>query len=303
MKNTAGRSGKRSFSRDKLIIFLIVAAAILVWYLVEGRGNSPAPVDTASGQCEIVMIDVDQGDAILLRSGAHNVLIDTGTSRARGKFTSYLSSTGIDHLDYLILSHPHEDHIGNADYVIKNYKVDHLVMPDAETNTACFERLLKAADAAGLEIETPLKGDKFSAGDMRFTVLTDDALVHGSNLNLYSIVLRMDFGGVSALFTGDAEKWNENELLKGDLSLLDCDILKVGHHGSDTSNGEDFIAAVSPSVGLISCGVGNDYGHPHVKALRTLEKYNVTVFRTDLESTVTLVTDGNGVRRVGTSGK
>lgn len=296
-RNISARRGKNLSSKEIIFLCAIVLISLLVWYVVEGRSETQAPDVTVSDECEIVMIDVGQGDAFLLRSGEACVLIDTGTGKERGKLDAYLKSAGVARIDYLILSHPHEDHIGNADYVIKNYKVAHLVMPDAQTNTSCFERLLNAADRAGLEIEVPLKGDVFSAGDMRFTVLNDDENVHGSNLNLYSLVIRMDFGEVSALFTGDAEKWNENELLKGDKTLLDCDILKVGHHGSDTSNSDKFIAAVSPSVGLISCGAGNDYGHPHKNALKVLQKYKVTVYRTDLESTVSVVTDGKNIWR------
>lgn len=281
-------------TKDTAIVLAVILAALLVWYFIDGQTGGQVP----AGECEITMIDVGQGDAFLLRSGDKTVLIDTGPVSGREKLDAFLAGAGVGRIDCMILTHPHEDHIGNAHYIIKNYTVARVMMPDATTNTYCFEKLLRAADNAGLEIEVPETGDVYEIGEMKFTVLFAPSEVPEDDLNLYSPIIRLDFGGVSALFTGDAEKWNEAEAIKRARPLLDCDILKVAHHGSDTSNSEEFIAAVSPAVGLISCEKGNEYGHPHAKALKTFKKYGVTLYRTDRESTVTVVIDGDGFRKV-----
>ena len=295
----AKKTGKRDkrriprFTKETAIILAVLLLALLVWRLIEDASGGQTAVPDED-LCEIVMIDVGQGDAFLIRNGKTAVMIDTGPSKGRDKLRGYLDDAGIGRLDCLILTHPHEDHIGNAAFVINNYGADRVIMPDAQTNTYCFERLLKAVDRAGLGIDVPATGDVYEFGDIKLTVLFASDSVPDGELNLYSPIIRLDFGGASALFTGDAEKWNESEVLKLNRAALDCDILKVGHHGSDTSNSDEFIAAVSPSIGLISCEKGNEYGHPHTRTMRALKKYGVTVLRTDLESTVTVVTDGTG---------
>ena len=186
--------------------------------------------------------------------------------------------------------------MGCADEVISHVEVKNVIMPNAATDSAFFTRFLDAAEERDINLIEAVPGEIYYVGEMILTILAplEDEY---DNMNDYSIVLRVDVGETSALFTGDAEKKVENELLKRYTTELDCDLFQAGHHGSSTSNTVDFIAAAAPSAAVISCGKDNSYGHPHRETLQTFQQYNVEVFRTDLEGTLIFVSDGVGISR------
>ena len=256
------------------------------------------PIASAKDEiCTVHVIDIGQGDSTLICVGSdHFVLIDTGPDSAEENLRADLDELGIKSLDYLVLSHPHEDHIGGADMVLKNYDVENVLMPDVTSSTMTFSSLLDAIEGSNASVEVVSAGYTFSAGTLNMTVLSPIRSSYDSG-NEWSIVLKAVFGNISMLFTGDAEEINEHELLnKYGKEMLRSDYLKVGHHGSSTSSCDEFIDAVSPTIATISCGAGNTYGHPDAKTLDTLEKYSVQVYRTDDLGNIVLTCDGETIK-------
>ncbi len=258
-------------------------------------GDNPYTSDP-DGVCTVHVIDVGQGDSTLLCAGKdHFVLIDTGPDSAEDNLRAYLDELGIKKLDYLVLSHPHEDHIGGADMVLENYDVDNVLMPDVTSNTMTFSSLLDAIESSSASVAVVSAGDTFSAGTLKMTILSPIGSSYDGG-NEWSIVLKASFGKISMLFTGDVEETNEYELLnKYGKTVLSSDYLKVGHHGSSTSSREEFISAVSPKIASISCGTGNSYGHPDAATLDVLEKYGAQIYRTDELGSIVFICDGETI--------
>ena len=206
----------------------------------------PLPTDSLTVQ----FLDVGQADSILIQVGSHAMLIDAGNNNDSVGLVKYLKSQGVSNLDYVVGTHPHEDHIGGLDAVIKAFGIGKVLMPNATNNTATFEDVLDAIAAKGLKITAPKTGSDFDLGSAHFTILnpTDDSY---TDLNEYSIVLRMTYGRFAFLFCGDAQAMNESEMLSSGMTLA-ADVLKVGHHGSDTSSTPAFLQAVSPKFAIIS---------------------------------------------------
>lgn len=254
--------------------------------------STPA-LSTEPGELIVHYIDVGQADCELLMMDDSAMLIDAGNNADGDMVVDYLKEQGVTKLDYVVGTHPHEDHIGGLDDVINNFEVGTVIMPEAETNTRTFEDVLDAIDAQGLSITTPVPGDVYDFGGIQFTILAPNGDSY-SSLNDYSVVLQVVNGQDSFLFTGDAETASEKEMLQNGLSLRST-VLKVGHHGSRTSSSEEFLNAVSPTYAIISCETGNDYGHPHQETLDRLQAHGITYFRTDTQGTIIAYSDGNGV--------
>lgn len=253
--------------------------------------NQYSSTEVGSG-LTVSFIDVGQGDCTLIECDGEAMLIDAGLYGQRYKVLSYLSERGIEGLEYCVATHPHADHIGAMADVIYSFSVDTLIYPSCDFDSSAFNYVLDAADEKGVSYLTPEAGDSFTLGSATVTVLSPSKETDSSNLNNISLVLKLCYGDVSVLFTGDAEKEIETDLLKSDFNLK-ADILKCGHHGSSTSSCREFIKAVNPSAAVISCGKDNEYGHPHAQALTTLRDFGITVYRTDLSSTIVAsCTDG-----------
>ncbi len=257
-----------------------------------GFNDSSASVE---GVIEMHVIDVGQGDSILIKSDDCALLIDAGPNSSQERLVSYLKSEGISRLDCLVLTHPHEDHIGGADYVIRNFEIDSLLMPDCSANSKAFENLLDAIEEKSLSISIPERGDKFILDEINFTVLAPGEGEY-KETNDYSIVLRAEYGDTAFMLTGDAEELSENEILDYfGSAFLDCDVLKAGHHGSSTSNSKAFVRALSPKYAAISCELDNSYGHPHREVRSLFEEEGIEYFRTDYDSDIVFVSDGKEV--------
>lgn len=193
------------------------------------------------------------------------------------------------------MTHPHEDHIGGADAVIGRYKVGATVMPAVTGTTVAFERVLSAIEANGCTLELAEVGAEYSLGDAKMTVLAPCGTDY-DGMNNYSIVLRVDYGNVSFLLTGDAEVESEEEMCaRHSPSLLDCDLLKIGHHGSSSSSSDSFLDAVSPAAVLISCGRDNNYGHPDESVTDRLTARGIPYYRTDELGDIVVRTDGRKI--------
>lgn len=269
----------------KLLPVLVVAVLYLVLQLLP---DAKPPVTVSEGELQVHYIDVGQGDSILIRQGDAAMLVDAGPNAAGQTVVDYLREQGVKTLTYAVGTHPHEDHIGGLDMVLRAFPTENLLMPEIQANTATFEDVLDAAIDRDLRITAPRQNETFSLGTAAVTFLqcleTDD-------YNNASLIFRLDFGERSFLFTGDAETEAEQAVLQSRVPL-DCDVLKVGHHGSVTSTSPAFLAAVSPTHAVISCATGNDYGHPHLEIRDALSKAGITVLRTDLHGSVVATTDG-----------
>jgi len=236
-------------------------------------------------------IDVGQGDSTLLESKGEFALIDGGEYSESQELISYLSAQDIDELEFIISTHPHSDHCGGLSEVIRNFDTKTLVCPKVESDSNAWEYVMDTADERGVTYKTPEPADEYKLGSATITILSPASASTYTNLNNYSVVCKAEYGNTSFMLTGDAETEIEKELLESDFDLS-ADILKCGHHGSSTSTDKKFLEAVNPSAVVISCGKGNDYGHPHTETLDKLSKNNIPVYRTDTDGTITISSDG-----------
>ena len=192
-------------------------------------------------------LDVGQGDSIFIElPNCKTMLIDSGENYHGAAILSYIKDRGYDKIDYVVGTHPHSDHIGSMAYIVRNIKIGSVYMPKVATNTVMYEKLLEAVEKKNRKIQNGRAGITIARDkDRDFAARIIAPLeVDEKNLNNSSVMILLDYKDATFLFTGDAEKWNEAEAIKRAGPLLDCDILKVAHHGSDTSNSEEFIAAV-----------------------------------------------------------
>ena len=239
---------------------------------------------------EIQFIDVGQADAILIRSGKDNMLIDAGNNEDGKPLVNYLSNLGITNFKYVVGTHAHEDHIGGMDNVIRKFKIGTFYMPEAITTTPTFESILDELDKKGYDYTIPEIGEKLKLGDAKLTVIYTKA--NPEDLNDSSIVLLLEYNKVRVLFTGDSTTSAEREFLDADIR---ANILKVAHHGSQYSTSNEFLDKVNPQYAIISVGKDNDYGHPHKSVLNKLKKRGIEVYRTDKLGTIILTTDGDKI--------
>lgn len=250
-------------------------------------------LQAASG-LEVHFLNVGQGDATLIRCGTHAMLIDAGGEDDTEPVLNYiLNKQNLTGLDYVIGTHPHEDHIGSLDEVIKAVEVGEVLLPDVTTNTNSFYEVLTSLEEKNMGITVPSVGEVYPLGDASFTVIAPNE-DYKEDLNNWSIGVKVTYGDTSFLFTGDAEADAEADIVDTGLELQ-ADVLKAGHHGSETSNSEKLLEAVHPSYAVISCGVDNSYGHPHKEVLDRLEQHGIQIFRTDQQGTIVAYSDGDVV--------
>ncbi|MBQ3099673.1 MAG: MBL fold metallo-hydrolase [Clostridia bacterium] len=274
-----------------VIVIMLCAVALGIYKYIQEQKSMIAAASMEDGECEFHMIDVGQGDAVLIRTNEGNLLVDAGSADAEFELRDYLRSQGIVDIVYAVFTHPHEDHIGNADMVMEQFEVKRVIMPDVQADTRCFEDMLLAIDDEGAELIIAKPGATYTVGGLTLSIF-GPIECDPDDLNNCSIVMRVDYGDTSMLFSGDAEKSAELEVYQRYGGELDCDIYKVAHHGSVTSNCDEFFGAASPEIALISCGFGNTYGHPHREIVEMLSEKGITVRRTDVDGDVVVATDG-----------
>ena len=240
----------------------------------------------------VEVLDVGQSDCTLIRQGDAVLMIDCGTLDARSAVQFELDRRDIERIDILLLTHMHEDHIGNARMLLETYTVGALILPAAVSDTLEERLVLEAAEKNAVPMHTASAGDTFSLGQATLDVLY--VASEADDLNDTSIVSRLTFGKTKFLFTGDGEAAVERALLSLGADL-DCDFLKAGHHGSKTSSSAELLAAVTPAHVAISCGKDNDYGFPHRELLERFDEVGATWHRTDKEGTLTYYSDGESI--------
>ena len=238
-------------------------------------------------------MDVGQADCILVTCNGKNMLIDAGNNDDGDGVVQYLNKQGIEKLDLVIGTHPHEDHIGGLDNVIDALDVGTIIMPKIPDSivptTKTYTSVLESIRSKGLKITTPVYGTTYELGGAVLTIL--GPVAEYGDLNNMSVVCRLSYGDTSFLFTGDAEAEAEEDILKKSPTLQST-VLKFGHHGSSSSSSDEWLDAVQPKYGVIMCETGNKYGHPHRETLASIQKRGIQAYRTDLDGTIVMTSDG-----------
>lgn len=240
-------------------------------------------------------IDVGQGDSILISVNGKNMLIDAGPRSSSKQVTSYLNKLKIKTLDYVITTHPHEDHIGGMASVIKNFNIGSFYAPKKTMNTATFSDMITALKKKNLKINVPMAGTYIDLGKNICCEVLSTSNSYYEDVNNYSVVVKITYKNNKFLFMGDAQKLVEKEIVDKGFDVS-CDILKIGHHGSSTSSSKDFLDKSNPKIAVISCGKGNMYGHPHKETLTELKKRNIKVYRTDTDGTIVFSSNGDSIK-------
>lgn len=257
------------------------------------EGDGSTGVTTSSGQLAVHYLDVGQGEATLLLHPDVTVLIDTGRHDA-SDVVPELRAHGVDALDLVVVTHPHADHLGQFDRVLSAFDVAEVWWSGSTHTTRTFERALDALESSDAAYEEPRAGDATWIGPLHVEVVNPPDGVDLSDLHDAGLALRVTFGSVRFLFTGDAESATEARMVRTAGEQLRADILQVGHHGSLTSTTPAFLQTVDPAVAIYSAGQANPYGHPHAEVLDRLTATGVEVYGTPVHGTVTVTTDGAG---------
>ena len=277
--------------RYLLLIIILFGMYYLDKYVINNDNNKEKTLKvTTDNKLKVYFIDVGQGDSILLTINNHNMLIDSGNYNDRFKLTNYFKSLGINKFDYVIGTHAHEDHIGSMSYIIKNFDIDHYIMPSTKTDYNSYIYTIKALNKKGMSVEEP-KIDS----DIKLDEVSCKFLYYDNNeedLNNNSIIMKCTFFNNSYLFTGDTTSDVEHKILDKDLK---SDVLKIAHHGSRYSSSAHFLEMVNPEYAIITCEKNNEYGYPHKVTLDKLNSKNIKIFRTDLDGTIISTSDGNNI--------
>ncbi|MDU7254178.1 MAG: ComEC/Rec2 family competence protein, partial [Clostridium sp.] len=249
-----------------------------------------------SNELKVHYIDVGQGDSILVQTKEKNILIDAGTRKSSDNLINYLKKQHIKKLDYVIATHPHEDHIGGMPKVIDKFEISNFYAPKKTANTKIFKDMILQLKKKNLKINVAKKGISLDLSNdisLDFLAPVKD---NYENTNDYSAVVKLTHGNTKFLFTGDAEKTSEKDILNSNEDLS-ANVLKVGHHGSHSSSSKEFLDKINPKIAIISCGKNNDYGHPHKETMKELKKRNIEVYRTDIDGNILLTSDGENIKK------
>jgi competence protein ComEC len=256
--------------------------------------NSPTQSSTlspSSGTMTVNFIDVGQGDSELIQTpSGKTMLIDAGPTDSSQTVAQYLRDQGISTIDIVVATHPHEDHIGGMSTVLNGFTVKQFIDSGYPYTTSTYEDMLNLIDKKNIPFQTVTSGDTISLDPALTINVLNPLTTFSSDVNQNSIVLKITYGKVTYLFTGDAGSDAESNFMN---TAGHADILKVAHHGSSTSSSSTFLSHITPAVSVIEVGAGNPYGHPAASTLKRLEQIGSKVYRTDLSGTIKITSDGN----------
>lgn len=288
----------------QLIYVIVIVLMLLVFAYDTTRNNSyvgelPTEDIIKSEELQIYFFNVGQADCILVRNNGKNMLIDSGDNEDGPLLVKYIKRLGINRIDYLIGTHVHEDHIGGMDNIIKEFDIGEIYIPYTtnKSKRKFYEEVINEVKQKGLVINYKKMGDKFELGEANCEIKSIDNSdpTSSSRINSTSIVIQMEVNNNKYLFMGDAE---DNVEANSKIVWEDIDVLKVGHHGSDTSSTEQFINKVLPEIAIISVNSNtNSYGHPSETIIKRLQDKECEIYRTDMNGTILLINE-NGTNEV-----
>ncbi|ABS42587.1 ComEC/Rec2 family competence protein [Clostridium botulinum] len=282
--------------KKNLIITCLLICLSIVFTACSQQSSNAVNTSNKSNELKVHYIDVGQGDSILVQTKDKNILIDAGTRKSSDSLISYLKKQHIKKLDYVIATHPHEDHIGGMPKVIEEFEISNFYAPKKTANTKIFKDMILQLKKKNLKINVAKKGislDLSNNSSLDFLAPVKD---NYENTNDSSAVIKLTHGNTKFLFTGDAEKTSEKDILNSNEDLS-SNVLKVGHHGSHSSSSKEFLDKINPKIAIISCGKNNDYGHPHKETMKELNKRNIEVYRTDIDGNIVLTSDGENIKK------
>lgn len=266
--------------------------AVLAWFYETGIDSGESGKPVSGDGLYVHFIDVGQGDAALITCGDDAMMVDFGNNDKGTLVQKYLQDQGIDHLDYAVGTHPDADHIGGMDVVLYKFDTKNVWMPDIAADTNTYRDVIDTCKNRGYEPVCPQAGETYPLGEAGVKVL---APLYGyDDTNSSSIGLMIIYGDTKFLLCGDATAETERDMLAR-WKNLSADVFKLSHHGSSSSNTEEFLYAVDPDAVVISCAAGNDYGHPHREVVASLKEMGVDVYRTDLQGTLIACSDGETI--------
>lgn len=277
-------------NKKTLITVVVLFIVAFIYTNITDIANKNENFSAKENLC-VSFMDVGQGDSSFIEfPNGKCMLIDASIKDAGENIEEYIKSRGFKKIDYVVATHPHSDHIGGMKYIAENFEIGEVYLTEAVTTTKIFIEFLETIKEKGITVNKAKKGQKFSQGDVLVEFLGPVSDTY-EDLNNWSAVVKVTYKDTAFLFTGDVERLAEYELINSGQSLK-ADVLKVAHHGSDSSSSGKFLKAVNPSVCVISCGKNNDYGHPHKETLDRLKSVGTEIYRTDLNQTVVITSDG-----------
>lgn len=287
---------KRAVIQQLLVPIVLIIAALLYQPIMRLIHPEEEIKNTIADENQLVVsyIDVGQGDATLISKGNFCMLIDAAKNERGTTVVEYLKKEKIEKIDILVGTHPDSDHIGGMDDVLKNIPVDVVYLPKAKKETKTYQQVEEAMEQVGITAKMPEIGKDYTYdGNVLVRFLGPEKDYKDANDN--SLVVQLAYGRNRFLFMGDAEENAEKDILKHSYDL-ECDVLKVGHHGSYTATSDAFLQESNPTYAVISCGERNSYGHPHAEVLAKLEDDDVQIYRTDTMGTIVATSDGQNVK-------
>lgn len=310
MQRSARKSNKK-MRRLKRIVWMVIAVIFIVMTINEAlprpflpdwntvlstMGLAPAPAPIPDGELVVTVLDVGNADAILLQCGEAAMLIDAGEQSGADDVLSMLAEKGIDRLQYVIATHADSDHIGGMQTVLERVAVEQYVMsfmPEGYTpTTRTYMRVLETLDEREIPVKEATVGEQWKLGEATVHIL--GPVGDYTEKNNQSVICKVVFGNNRFLFMGDAEQEAEQALLESGADLR-ADVLKVAHHGGNTSTDEAFLRRVQPQTAVLTCGMDNAYGHPHKEVLQRLRDADAAIYRCDVNGTVTMRADGKTI--------
>lgn len=276
----------KRYTRIFVLLLILLSALYAYNYTYVPKDN------IVSGTLKVHFLDVGQADCILIENDSNYMLIDSGNTSDYPYIENYLKEKGIKNFKYVILTHPHEDHMGGGADIINNYKIDNLFMNSVTNEGNFYTNLVKAIDNKKLHTTNPIVGNQYTLGDATFTIISPND--NYSDKNNSSIGIKLTYGSTSFVMCGDGEIESEYDTISNGIDIS-ADVLKCSHHGSDTSTSQGFLKAVKPKYAVISVGVDNKYGHPSDIIINRLKDFGIKVFSTSECGTIIAISNGDKI--------